>query len=283
MHEMFWETIMDHDRAFRIPAPFIVSLSGGRTSAFMLKRMIDAHGGSLPDGCLIAFANTGLEQPETIRFVSRMAEEWKVNLVTLEYKRDEPYFKALKCHEADMTGKPFAELLERKNRLPSVIARFCTNELKIQTIRRYAYANGFDDTSCIAIGIRYDEPRRAARLRDRPELPFDYRFPLYDARVNKSDVLSYWKGSNFDLGLPPESNLGNCNLCFLKRTSQIVDVIRSDPNSANWWIQQEEKYGQRFNLDRPKYSNMVEAIRIQPELFAAHDDEEQAIACHCTD
>ena len=35
---------------YRVPRPAVISLSGGRTSAYMLKQIIDAYDGRLPDG-----------------------------------------------------------------------------------------------------------------------------------------------------------------------------------------------------------------------------------------
>jgi hypothetical protein len=46
-----------------------VSFSGGRTSAYMLWRALQAYGGKLPDDHVVAFANTGKEREETLRFV----------------------------------------------------------------------------------------------------------------------------------------------------------------------------------------------------------------------
>ena len=41
----------------------IISFSGGRTSAFMLWKILEAHGGTLPDNLKVVFANTGKEMP----------------------------------------------------------------------------------------------------------------------------------------------------------------------------------------------------------------------------
>ena len=35
---------------FAIAGPAVVNVSGGRTSALMLRRVLDAHGGALADG-----------------------------------------------------------------------------------------------------------------------------------------------------------------------------------------------------------------------------------------
>lgn len=57
---------------FRITGPAIISVSGGRTSAYMLWRILQAHGGTLPSDVHAAFANTGREMPATLDFVQDM-------------------------------------------------------------------------------------------------------------------------------------------------------------------------------------------------------------------
>ena len=47
---------------YLVPRPAVVSFSGGRTSGFMLKRIVDA---SLPGDVAAVFANTGMEHPAT--------------------------------------------------------------------------------------------------------------------------------------------------------------------------------------------------------------------------
>ena len=49
---------------YRVPRPAVISFSGGRTSAFMLKHIVDAYDGRLPPDIAIIFANTGLERPD---------------------------------------------------------------------------------------------------------------------------------------------------------------------------------------------------------------------------
>jgi len=46
---------------FLITGPAVISFSGGRTSAYMLWRILQAHGGILPDDVVVCFANTGRE------------------------------------------------------------------------------------------------------------------------------------------------------------------------------------------------------------------------------
>lgn len=70
---------------FRITGPAIISFSGGRTSAYMLHRIIQAHGGTLPDDVIPVFANTGREMPATLDFVRDCSAAWGINVVWLEF------------------------------------------------------------------------------------------------------------------------------------------------------------------------------------------------------
>ena len=56
-------------KGYKIPTPACISFSGGRTSGFMLKQILNTYGGELPDDIKVCFANTGKEMPETLDFV----------------------------------------------------------------------------------------------------------------------------------------------------------------------------------------------------------------------
>jgi hypothetical protein len=43
---------------YRLEAPALISFSGGRTSGYMLKHILDAYGGGLPEGIVPCFAKT---------------------------------------------------------------------------------------------------------------------------------------------------------------------------------------------------------------------------------
>ena len=61
---------------YRVPRPAVISFSGGRTSAYMLRSVVDAYGGSLPADIAVIFANTGLERPETLEFIDICSREF---------------------------------------------------------------------------------------------------------------------------------------------------------------------------------------------------------------
>jgi|GEM_PF-6868923 len=70
---------------FKVDGPTCISLSGGRTSGYMLHRILQSNGG-LPDGSMVLFCNTGKEEEATLRFVRDMAEHWQVSVTWLEYR-----------------------------------------------------------------------------------------------------------------------------------------------------------------------------------------------------
>ena len=61
-----------------------VAFSGGRTSGFMLWNILQAHGGSLPDGVVVCFQNTGLEHEKTLEFIRDVEAKWGVPITWLE-------------------------------------------------------------------------------------------------------------------------------------------------------------------------------------------------------
>lgn len=62
----------------------VVAFSGGKDSLLVLHLIREHY-----PGVTVAFSNTGVEYPETRAFVSQIAEEWALNLVTLHpYKKN---------------------------------------------------------------------------------------------------------------------------------------------------------------------------------------------------
>ena len=104
---------------YKIKGPALISFSGGRTSAFMLKQIIDAHGGTLPDDIYVTFANTGKEMPETLDFVQACSEHWgvKVHWLELEMADERPVYrtKEVTYETASRDGEPFAALIGRRS------------------------------------------------------------------------------------------------------------------------------------------------------------------------
>ena len=226
------------DGAFRI-----VNVSGGRSSAFMLWNILQAHGGSLPENLRAVFCNTGKEREETLVFVAELAERWGVDVAWLEYRHDPDAPRGRRRHyavadfnTASRNGEPFEMLIRESRMLPTVVKRICTQELKVQTAARYARRElGWREHRNV-IGFRYDEPARWKRVLRKGECRTD--FPMVLAKATRADVARFWKAQPFDLGIPSER--GNCDLCFLKGKRKLVAEIKAEPGRAAWWIAQED-------------------------------------------
>lgn len=274
---------------FLIPARSTIRFSGGRTSAMMLKLIVDAFGGSLPADRVTVFCNTGKEAEPTLEFVRDCADRFDVAVRWLEYRWEEGrhFFAETSFEDASRNGEPFRAAIKARSFLPNPTMRFCTAELKIRTNNRFARQTlGWDEYTS-AIGFRFDEPKRVAKAMRKLEVITDMFgdkvvvtsagekapgeskcFPLYGAKVRVDDVLDFWKRQPFDLNLPVDERTGktlggNCDLCFLKGAGTILKLMEANPNAADWWIESESLIEDRkradtglFRSDRPRYAEM---------------------------
>lgn len=260
---------------YRIDCPAVVSFSGGRSSAYMLYKILEAYDFNLPDDIYVIFCNTGKEMPQTLRFVSDCEKNWGVEIVWLEYSGVKQY-KVVTSETASTNGEPFAQLIEDKQYLPNMMARFCTSELKVLTIERYL-KDKVDEFATV-VGIRADEPRRVVKMRSKE----DYLVPLADAQVTEAQIKDFWANNEFDLAMPPagQNTLSNCDLCFLKGYSIKQSIVEHNPSLADWWIEQEKKINARFRSDQPSYEKMHVIATDQGQLF---DFDDATVACFCGD
>jgi 3'-phosphoadenosine 5'-phosphosulfate sulfotransferase (PAPS reductase)/FAD synthetase len=191
---------------------------------------------------------------------------------------------------ASRKGEPFEALIDKRGLLPNPVARFCTQELKIGAMRRWAATVGLRGADNV-IGLRADEPSRVAKMRGARN-GYDVLMPLATAGITKRDVMEFWMSQNFDLRLPNiggTTPAGNCDLCFLKNTATIQGLIRrsSEGAIADWWIAQEAKIGRAstpsakvFRADRPSYQQLKDAVLNQRDFDFG---DEEIIDCFCGD
>lgn len=274
---------------FEILEPTCISFSGGRTSAFMLYKVLETSGWKLPDDCVVCFANTGKEDEATLKFIHDCETNWSVPIVWLEYQDAEESkdrFKIVTFETASRGGEPFEAVIRKKSYLPNPVTRFCTIEMKIRTIANYLFSIGMCENRSQGeymswVGIRADEPRRAAKI------PRD-RTPLVTAGITKEMVGEFWKSQPFDLELPNINGVtyhGNCDLCFLKGSSQTMSLIQEKPERAIWWAKMEalalasKPDGARFRKDRPSYAEMMKFSTDQSDFFG----NDETIPCFCGD
>ena len=246
-----------------------ISFSGGRTSAYMLHQIVDANGG-LPDRAVVSFQNTGREADQTLDFVQECASRWGVNVVWLEYRANKPLFERVSHNSASRNGEPFEALIFKKKYLPNQQMRFCTQELKVKTVRRYLLSLGWTKWTN-ATGIRADEPRRhKPHLRHSADRRYVDWQPLVQAGVTKADVMSFWDAHPFDLGLEVDETgstyLGNCDGCFLKSEHALTRLARENPKAFAWWEDMEEKVAQITGKESATFSKRCSRFDLRDHL-----------------
>jgi len=278
----------------KFDCPTLISFSGGRTSGYMLYKILDSYDGVLPDDVHVTFANTGKEMPETLDFINDCAVNWNVNVrwLELDIHDERPIYrtKEVTYETASRNGEPFAALIRRKKMLPNVMMRICTQELKINVMKRFMRAKGYKEWANV-IGLRYDEPKRVAKQRkqnDSGKNKWTSLVPLYDNKVMVEDVALFWEKNEFDLKLPNHSGktlAGNCDLCFLKGTRTLIKLIKEKPELADWWIEQEQKISKpdediaTFNKSR-SYTDLVELAKFDSLQTSLFEDDTRSCFCH---
>lgn len=243
----------------------IISLSGGRTSSYMLWHILETNGG-LPNRARVVFANTGREMPETLDFVQECGSRWGVQIDWVEYVRNDNKvgFEVVSHNSASRNGEPFEALVRSRSYLPNVVARFCTAELKVRTIKRHLVSLGWKHWWS-AIGIRADEERRVNRgpSKDR----WTVWYPLVDAKVTKEMVGDWWSAQPFDLrlygprGVTPK---GNCDGCFLKSEATLAMMWREHPDRMQWWADIEKEIGSTFHKKR-SFAELGDFVKSQSD------------------
>jgi 3'-phosphoadenosine 5'-phosphosulfate sulfotransferase (PAPS reductase)/FAD synthetase len=244
---------------FLIRGPAVISFSGGRTSAYMLHRILQAHDGKLPDDVVVLFQNTGREMEATLEFVRDVGNRWNVPVVWLEYdgRQDRPSYKLVDFQTASRRGEPFEQLLKRKSALPNPVSRFCTIELKIRTAKRFIVDTYGWKRWTNVVGLRRDEEGRVYKATDRRRNKkdrWDVICPLYEAGTEKHHVLGFWSEQPFDLRLAGPWE-GNCDGCFLKSKASLHRMCANYPDQMTWWLRQEavprgDGAGKTFRKDR---------------------------------
>ena len=266
---------------FLITGPAVISFSGGRTSGYMLHRILQAHGGTLPDDVLVCFANTGREMPATLDFVRDCGAHWNVPIVWLEFRheltegayRRRRWAEIVNHNSASRNGEPFDMLLESKRIVPDRSRRFCTEELKVRTIKRYLLLELRWHEWKNVVGFRADESARIeTRESEESETPQIWTsvFPLARAGINKLDVMRFWREQPFDLQLDADGDGGNCDGCFMFSSDKIGRMFRKYPERMDWWPRAEARWGTKTMRPDQSYAN-IRRIALSQGVLAWDD------------
>lgn len=260
---------------------FLVSFSGGKTSAFM-SRFVQLHRHGHKDRTLYVFANTSKEKEETYTFIDRCDKEWGLNIVWIEAvindnKGEGTSYKVVDYNSADRTGKVY-ELMIKKYGLPNIVFPHCSRELKVTPIQKFAKDYFGDEPYKTLIGIRKDESHRINLNKIKEG---KYAYPLVDCGIDKRFIEQWWSEQSFNLHI--KSYEGNCDFCFKKSYKKLRMLAKEEPEKLLWWKEMEKKYGEgMFTFFRGNISaqNLAEDAEKDISLF---DDmiEDQESVCMC--
>lgn len=223
-------------KAFVHPSPrfplrdrISISFSGGKTSAYMTKMLLDYFREHEPwREIVVTFANTGQEHEETLKFVDRCDKAFGFGVVWLEavvnpVRRKATAHRVVTFETAARRGEPFEEVI-KKYGVPNKSYNHCTRETKLAPMMSYYDSLGWKyGEYSIAIGIRADEIDRIS-MKTMASGGF---YPCADSGVTKDDVRVWWSQQSFNLYIPEQ--LGNCTWCWKKSLRKLMTLTRTHP------------------------------------------------------
>ncbi|WP_333617285.1 phosphoadenosine phosphosulfate reductase family protein [Mixta calida] len=137
----------------------VVSFSGGRTSAFLVRKMLE-----LDPKTEFIFMDTGAEHPKTYDFIREVVHNWKINLTCLRLIPNDELGRANSYEVVDVADIqhdmiPWVRMM-KKYGLPYVTGPFCTDRMKLGPFRKYCNEKFGKGNYTTWLGMRADEPAR---------------------------------------------------------------------------------------------------------------------------
>ncbi|MCP4055167.1 MAG: phosphoadenosine phosphosulfate reductase family protein [Mesoflavibacter sp.] len=212
--------------AFNKTTNHVISFSGGRTSAYLVYRLLQI----VPNAAVV-FCDTGAEHPETYKFIRRFAENFNVDITCLRAVVNPELGKGITYKEIDIKDikhdlKPFKSVMQKYS-TPYIGGAFCTDRMKATPFKKYCEDKWGRGNYKTWLGIRIDEPKRIRKSNQ-----FLYLADICD--YEKQDILNFWKKQSFDLGI--QEHLGNCVFCIKKSYGKIALAARDEPKLAKDFI-----------------------------------------------
>jgi hypothetical protein len=217
----------------------LISFSGGETSAYLSKWLIDNKSDQYD--MIFVFANTGDEEEETLIFIDKCSKEWDINIVWVEAfvhnnTRVASTHKIVNFETASRNREPFIEVI-KKYGIPNQNFLHCNREMKLNPIKSYVKSIGWKNYKT-AIGIRNDEIDRVNK--HRKQLGLIYPF-ITEKPTSKQEVSYWWSKQNFRLNI--ESYKTNCRTCWKKSDKVLSQIYKENPHYFDFNKEMEEKYG----------------------------------------
>jgi len=252
----------------------VISFSGGRTSAYMAKRLFDDP---VAENQYFVFMNTGAEDERTLEFINKCDKEWELNLIWIEAlvnpeKGKRTNYRIVDFDSASRQCEPFYDVI-KKYGIPNNSYPHCNRELKLHPFNSWL-ADTCPDAHR-AIGIRLDEIDRMAANMDKMKIiyPLISRWPTM-----KAEILSWWEKQSFNLDIP--EHYGNCVTCWKKSDRKLLTLDKNDPILFSHF-QEMELIASDLGSNAPnnsgvffrKHRSTEDILRESEEQFNAFEDK----------
>jgi cellobiose-specific phosphotransferase system component IIB len=261
----------------------MVTISGGRSSA-MMARHIQTSEKYKDYNKVYVFANTGMERYETIEFLKNIEKHWQIPLIKVEGVYSDVMgvgikYKRVEWDELDMTANVFSQMIKHINKgsfngLPYDQAPYCSEKLKNEPCKKLCDEIFGVNNYIKAIGFRKEDmPKRITFA----EIKEDKKriFPLltdFESPIGQHELNKWWDEQPFKLGI--HGKFGNCELCWKKSDSNLVDVIRYGTRFIEWWDNHEKQYGNTSFRGKKSINDLVKmaSSNFTPEINFGYDD-----------
>ena len=139
----------------------VVSFSGGRTSAYLCKMMIEMFGRENVD---FIYMDTGAEHLKTYEFIRKVNDEFGLNLICLRGDFSAPLgggvgYHAVSINDIGPDLVPFKGMIEKYG-VPYIGGMFCTDRMKLKPFKKYCEDTYGKKNYETWLGIREDELSR---------------------------------------------------------------------------------------------------------------------------
>lgn len=243
----------------------LVSFSGGETSAYLAKWLLDNKSDEY--NMRFVFANTGDEEERTLEFINECSVNWGIDIVWVEAvvhkgERKGSTHKIVDFKSASRNREPFIQVIDKYG-IPNQNYLHCNREMKLNPIRSYIKSIGWYDYDT-AIGIRVDEIDRVNKNRKKLKLIY----PLVSMKpTSKQEVSYWWSVQSFRLNI--ESYRTNCRTCWKKSDKVLSQIHKRNPEYFDFNRSMEEKYGcgkYSFFRGGRKTDELIEDLNLIDEL-----------------
>jgi hypothetical protein len=237
----------------------LVSFSGGRTSAYMCKWLLENW--SHLYEFVFVYANTSQEHLKTLEFVDKCDKYFGLNLIWIEATfgstRKDVYYQIVDYKSCKKNGEVFENMIKLYG-IPCSPYPHCTRELKLQPIDRFMRKNEIYKRS---VGIRCDESDRIAKNFEDKNIYYPL---IFNKPVTKDEVKLWWSKMPFDLEITEE--YGNCTWCWKKSERKLLTLAKNSPEVFDFPNRMEEKYkdyipSERFLRGNPQSNGDIYFFR----------------------